>query len=143
MDLTPARELLREQDGVLSRRQSLQAGLTDRDLARLSRRRELVRVHPGVYVDHTGPLSWQQRAWAAVLFSWPAALCAESALAAHGVRSAVRDLAVRDLAAGVRRAGAAAPVMHVAVDERRRVTEPDGVRVHRRAGPTRCSSTAT
>lgn len=126
VDLTPARDLLREQDGVLSRRQALQVGLTDRDLARLVRRRELVRVHPGVYVDHTGALGWQQRAWAAVLFSWPAALCAESALVAHGVRSAVRDLGT-----GVRRAGAAAPVVHVAVDERRRVTEPDGVRVHR------------
>ena len=35
-------------------------------------------MHPGVYVDHTGPPTWDQRAWAAVLFFWPAALCRES-----------------------------------------------------------------
>lgn len=126
VDLTPVRELLREQDGLLSRRQALAAGLTDRDLARLVRRRELVRVHTGVYVDHTGELSWVQRAWAAVLFSWPAALCAESALVACGIRSATRDLEP-----GSRRRGAGGPLIHVAVDARRRVTEPPGVRVHR------------
>jgi hypothetical protein len=44
------------------------------------RRRELAVVHPGVYVNHTGLLSWNQRAWAAVLHYWPAALARESAL---------------------------------------------------------------
>ena len=38
------------------------------------RRRELVIAHPGVYVNHTGPLTWEQRAWVAVLACWPAAL---------------------------------------------------------------------
>jgi hypothetical protein len=89
----------------------------------------LARVHPGVYVDHTGSLSWPQRAWAALLSCWPAALCAESALVAHGVRTAVRDLERE-----VRRTGPAAPLVHVAVDERRRVIAPTGVRVHRVTG---------
>ena len=44
------------------------------------RRREMAVVHPGVYVNHTGALSWDQRAWAAVLHYWPAALTGESAL---------------------------------------------------------------
>ena len=126
VDLTAVRELLREQDGVLARRQALAAGLTDHDLARLVRRRELVRVHTRVYVDHTGELSWRQRAWAAVLFSWPAALCADSALVAHGIRTATREL---DRTA--RQAGSGGTPIHVAVDARRRVTEPPGVRVHR------------
>ena len=39
-------------------------------------------VHPGVYVNHTGELTWLQRAWAAVLFAWPAALSHDSALRA-------------------------------------------------------------
>lgn len=50
------------------------------DLERLIRRRELTRVHRGVFVNHTGTLSWEQRAWAAVLALEPAALCFESAM---------------------------------------------------------------
>lgn len=42
-------------------------------------------MHPGVYVDHTGPLTWDQRAWAATLHAWPAALDGISALAAAGM----------------------------------------------------------
>ncbi len=73
-------ELLNVQDGAVSRRQVLDLGGTDHDLARLLRRRDLVTVHPGVYVDHTGRLSWIQRAWCAVHARWPAALARESAL---------------------------------------------------------------
>ncbi len=62
-------------------------------------------VHPGVYASHTGPLTWLQRAWAGVLFSWPAALCDESALRVAdgpGTRNRVSD-----------------EVIHVGVDRRR------------------------
>ena len=78
--------LLRRQDGVVSRRQVRAAGGTDADIDRLVRRRVWVRIHPGVYVDHTGPPSWRQRAWAAVLLLEPAALSGASALRAHGLR---------------------------------------------------------
>ncbi|TNM41106.1 hypothetical protein FHP29_08805 [Nocardioides albidus] len=71
--------LLAMQSGVVRRAQLRELGLADHDVARLVRRRALVRVHPGVYVDHTGPLSWEQRAWAAVLACWPAALAGGSA----------------------------------------------------------------
>jgi hypothetical protein len=75
--------LLELQDGVISRRQALAAGLQPHAIARLLRRREWAQVHPGVYVDHTGPLSWRQRAWAAVLACLPAALDGQSSLRAH------------------------------------------------------------
>ena len=75
-------DLLRDQAGIIARRQALRGGLTSNDVRRRLRRREWVVVHPGVYVDHTGQLTWLQRAWAAVLYAWPAALCGESALRA-------------------------------------------------------------
>lgn len=76
--------LLLVQSGVASRRQALEAGLRPHDIRRLLRRREWAVVHPGVYVDHTGPLTWRQRAWAAVLYAGAgAALDRESAIRAE------------------------------------------------------------
>lgn len=99
--------VLRQQAGVVSRRQALDIGLQQHDIRRLLRRHEWARVHDGVYVDHTGPLTWLQRAWAAVLYAAPAALCLESALSDEG------------------------PLIHVAVSRHRaRLAEPDGVRIH-------------
>ena len=97
------------QDGVVSRRQLLALGATPNDVRRLARRRELTRVHPGVFVNHTGPLTWAQRAWAAVLVHWPAALAGESALP-------------------LPRSGG--PI-HVAIDVRRTVRSVPGVVAHR------------
>lgn len=77
-------------------------------------------MHDGVYVVHTGEPSWLQRAWAAVLFASPAALWGESAIrAADGPGRRDRDLR---------------SVIHVAVDRKRSVVEPSGVRVHPLAG---------
>ncbi|MBO0845968.1 MAG: type IV toxin-antitoxin system AbiEi family antitoxin domain-containing protein [Nocardioides sp.] len=83
MDLV---SLARHQDGVLSRRQVLALGLNDDDIARMLRRREWARLFPGVYVGHTGPPSWRQRAWGATLLHSPAALGSWSALQASGIR---------------------------------------------------------
>jgi hypothetical protein len=110
-------DLLDLQCQVIARRQALELGMKPHDIKRLIRRREWVIVHPGVYVAHTGPLSWLARAWAAVQFSWPSALCGHSALrAAEGPgRSDSPD---------------DGPI-HVAVDRRRTtLVEPPGVRVH-------------
>lgn len=82
MDEEGIAELLELQDGVISRQQSLALGMKPHDIRRMLRRREWARVHAGVYVNHTGPLTWQQKAWAAVLFAEPAALCGHSALRA-------------------------------------------------------------
>ncbi|MEO5851827.1 MAG: type IV toxin-antitoxin system AbiEi family antitoxin domain-containing protein [Nocardioides sp.] len=86
MDTDTIARLLDGQSGVISRRQVLAGGGHDADIARLLRRRIWCRTHHGVYVDHTGPLTWEQRAWAAVLYYWPAALDGDSALRAYGVR---------------------------------------------------------
>lgn len=110
MQLDRCRDLLDAQDGVISRRQLLCRGATDQDIRRWLRRRELVRVHRGVYVNHTGPLTWPNRAWAAVLFYWPAALTDDSVL---------------------NRAG---DVVHVAIDGSRSATRIAGVRLHRLVG---------
>lgn len=103
------RELLSLQDGVASWSQMRTLGLQRHDLDRMLRRRELVRVHPRVYVDHAGPLTWDQRAWAAVLHAAPAALCLESADPDPDPDRAIQ----------------------VAIDARRRVAARDGVRIHR------------
>lgn len=100
-------DVLRQQDGVISRRQALDTGLREHEIRRLLRRNEWAPVHAGVYVDHTGPLTWSQRAWPAVLYAAPAALCFESALGAE-----------------------TAPI-HVAVTQQRAIlAEPSGVRIH-------------
>lgn len=108
--------LLRRQDGVISRRQAEAAGLSPADIKRLLRRREWATVHGGVYVDHTGEPTWRQRAWAAVLACWPAALDGRSSLRAHE---------------GPGRSGGASDAIAVMVAHQRRLTGPRGVSVRR------------
>lgn len=105
-------EVLELQSGVIARTQALAAGLAEHDLRRLLRRREWAVVHPGVYVEHTGPLTWSQRLWAAVLAMSPAALARRTALAVD---------------AGQEHDG---PI-HVMVDRDRVVAAPAGVVRHR------------
>lgn len=68
------------QGGVVARWQLRELHARDHDVRRLVRNRELATVLPGVYVAHTGTPTWHQRAWAAVLSCWPAALTGRSAL---------------------------------------------------------------
>ena len=83
MDLS---RTLREQGGVVSRRQVLDAHGDDNLIERMIRRNEWKAVHPGVYVDHTGTPTPEQLRMAAVLYAWPAVLAGESALVAYGAR---------------------------------------------------------
>jgi very-short-patch-repair endonuclease len=101
-----------QRDGVVARAELMAAGLTRPDIDRLLRRRSLARVHRRVYVDHTGPLTYDQRLWAAVLAVAPAVVCGRTVLDADPK----------------------AKVIHVAVDASRPVASPDGVRVHRVRG---------
>jgi hypothetical protein len=119
MDRTGYVDLLALQSGVVSRRQLAEVGIAPHDLQRLVRRRDLVRVHDGVFVNHTGELTWLQRAWAGVQLAWPAALSHDSALRA---------------ADGPGRAGRDDSVIHLAVDRDRRLLVPAGFRLHRMAG---------
>lgn len=107
---------LAHQDGLITRRQALGHGLSVTEVKRLVRRREWVAVSPGVYVNHTGELTWRQRAWAAVLAGGPgAALCLESALRAHE---------------GPGRTQVDHFTIHVAVPHGRRLLAVEGVRLH-------------
>ena len=121
LEVAAALTVLRdEQCGVVSQAQAqvLACGAGAADLRRLIRRHELVRVHPRVYVDHTGELTWVQRAWAALLWAGPAALCDESA--------------VRVSEGPGRRASRITDgPIHVAVARDRRLGAQDGVVVHR------------
>lgn len=99
------------QGGVISRRQLRELHAQDHDIRRLVRRHELAVVHPGVYVNHTGNPTWGQRAWAAVLVCWPAALTGRSALPKPPERGPI----------------------DVMVPFSRTVRAPDGVIVRRRA----------
>ena len=126
--LTPGRQpeldeheilrVLRRQAGVVSRRQVLENGGTDDDIERLLRRRRWATVHRGVYVDHTGPLTWDQRAWAAVLCHAPAVLAGRSAMRAHRMR------VVPAIAAD-------SEPIEIAVDRDRRLGDTRGIRVRR------------
>ncbi len=112
---------MNDQAGVIARRQLQQAGWSDADIRRAVRRRELTSVHRGVYVNHTGPLTWEQRAWAAVLLAWPAALCDVSALRAfHGGGPLDLPGSKDDI--------------HVAIARDRTVVAPKGVVIHCRSG---------
>ncbi|MCF8608215.1 hypothetical protein L5I01_33175 [Gordonia sp. HY442] len=77
------KQLLHDQSDVVSRRQVLECGLDSAFVRRRLRRREWVAVYDGVYVTHTGPMTWTQRAWCAILYAAPSALSHESALFSH------------------------------------------------------------
>jgi hypothetical protein len=84
VELSDLRPLLDQQSGVVSRCQVFEAGADRNDLRRWMRSRQLVEVHKGVYINHTGPLSWSSRAWAGIQRYWPAALAYESAVRLAG-----------------------------------------------------------
>ena len=100
--------LLLSQDGVVTRGQLRKLGLLPHELRRMVRRRELARVHPGVFVDHTGPPSQQQLMWAAVL---------------HAGRSALYLGSADD--------PPEPGLIHVAIDQERQVRRVEGVQIHR------------
>lgn len=67
LDMRELTHLLDVQAGVIARSQLTAVHARDHDIRRMVRRRELTLVHQAVYVNHTGPLTDKQRAWAAVL----------------------------------------------------------------------------
>jgi hypothetical protein len=147
MDCVRMQRFLEQQSGLISRRQVLSLGGDDALIAKRIRRREWVRVHNGVFITHTGSLTWLQRAWAGLLFCSPAALSHQSALRAYGVRTTQVDRSSTinvDGSATIDWPSDASVRIHVAVAASRRVVEPPGIRLHRvsdfgtavRANPT-------
>lgn len=121
MDTDGLARLLREQDGVIARFQLCSLGAQKHDIDRLLRRRDLARVHTGVYVNHTGRLTDRQVDAAAVLRYWPAALGSFSAVGVAGWRR----------------------VPHVIVDVRRTVVSTPGISVSRRSNFHRMARTGS
>jgi hypothetical protein len=121
MDERGVREVLEVQGGVISRRQLIRHGATPADVERLLRRRELTRLLPGVFVNHTGEPTWLQRAWAGVLYFAPAAALSH-------------DSAIRAAAGpGWRRHRDEDPI-RIAVPGDRKLVEPPGYRLRRMRG---------
>lgn len=115
LDLADLTRLRSRQAGVVARWQVIELEGTANDFRRLVRRGSS--LGDGVCVDHTGEPTWLQRAWAAVLTAWPAALAGSSALRAEagpGWRGHDEKAAIE-----------------VAVDVRRTVLAPAGTRVRR------------
>jgi hypothetical protein len=113
------------QAGTISRGQVLGLGLEPHELRRLVRRRELAPVFPGAFVDHTGPPSWIQRAWGAVL------TCAPRDLATGDVRGvALAGASAMRAADGPGRGEDTGPIV-VVVPRERRVLAPPGIEVVR------------
>lgn len=115
LDTAELERLRARQSGVVARWQVVELGGTANDFRRLVRRG--ARLSEGVCVDHTGEPTWVQRAWAAVLAVWPAALAGSSALRAEA-------------GPGWRGHDDSGPV-EVVVDVSRTVVTPDGVTVRR------------
>lgn len=113
------RHLLGEQSGVVAREQILEAGLDSAFVRRKLDRGEWRTVYPGVYITHTGPLTWLQRAWCAVLHAAPSALSHQSALrAASGRCDGFDD----------------ADPIHVMIASGRRFLAKPGMMLHHRSG---------
>ncbi|MGC5247633.1 type IV toxin-antitoxin system AbiEi family antitoxin domain-containing protein [Gordonia sp. DT219] len=137
-DMALLGELFDRQEGVVARRQVIECGYSAPFIRRKVRRNEWAVVYPGVYVDHTGPLTWQHRAWSAVLDAFPAALSHVSAVSG-GHTSAVSGGHTSAVSGGHASAvddGQRAPSepIHIVVDRARRVTQRSGVVVHYGSG---------
>ncbi|WP_157630717.1 hypothetical protein [Kribbella catacumbae] len=65
--------LIHDQDRIVSRPQLLAAGWSQTEIRRRLRRRNWQTVHPGVYATHTGPIGYDARILAALLYAGPEA----------------------------------------------------------------------
>jgi len=109
------RDIASSQEGVVSRRQALSAGMSRGSIVSKVRSGRWQQVHPGVYALFTGSLPRLARLWAVVLWAGDdAVLSHESAAELHGI---------------LRRPGR---TLHVSIPlEQQRVRPVPGVCVHR------------
>src|SRR5215471_12310745 len=107
------RELLALQQGVITRRQALAAGLTDKAIAGRLDGGRWQRLHTGVYATFSGQVPRLATLWAAVLRAGPrAVLSHQTAAELYGLL------------------GTVAPVIHVTVPSGSPVARPQGVLLH-------------
>ena len=121
-------DVLERQAGVISRAQLLTLGCDDKDLRRLVRQRRLARVHRGVYVDHTGPPTWMQQAWAGLLAVAPIRESGRTTDSRLGVLLGGESALRADCGPGSR--WTRTPI-EVLTDDQRHVRAPQGVVIRR------------
>jgi len=111
------RNLIRLQRGTFSRAQALAAGFPADVIAARVRRGTWRRVYPGVYTTNTGDLGPTARRWAALLYAGRGAVLShQTAARMQGIKLPVQG-----------------SLIHVTIPAERRVTETEGIRIHRSA----------
>jgi hypothetical protein len=107
------RGIIAEQAGMVSRRQVLRAGIAASTIRSKVQHGLWQQVHLGVYAAFTGPVAWEARLWAAVLYA------GRGALLSHETAAEILQLTDRRF-----------PVIQVTIPQSRRVKPPQGVRIH-------------
>jgi hypothetical protein len=105
-----ARRKAREQGGVITRRQAIQAGLSADKIAWLLKRGDWCQVHRGVYVTFTGPAGRSALLWAAVLYA------GRGAYLSHETAAEINGLSDGE-----------SPAISITIPASRRVSAPAGV----------------
>jgi hypothetical protein len=114
-DVIPAslRALTRDQAGVITRWQAIDAGMSSGAIAARIKFGRWRRVHFGVYATFTGPMTRDAQLWAAVLAAGPGAHLS------HETAAEINRLTDRQ-----------SPFIHVTIPANRRITPPKGVIIH-------------
>jgi hypothetical protein len=108
------RVLLQHQSGVFAVSQAEQAGVGQKSVRWMASSGRWQRLLPRVYVAHNGPVTHQQRVWAAVLYA------GEGAFVSHDSALHLID-----------RQAQSPPVVHLSIPATRVVTAQPGIRIHR------------
>ncbi|WP_454778319.1 type IV toxin-antitoxin system AbiEi family antitoxin domain-containing protein [Georgenia muralis] len=117
-DVDAIDRLARRQDAVLSRRQLIDLGATPDWMSRRVTSGRWLRLHPGVYLVHTGAAPWRSRARAALLYAGNGAALSHTSAAFHHQLLPEPGRTV-----------------HVSVPSTRRVRHQPGLRIHHRDDP--------
>jgi hypothetical protein len=107
------RALTRDQAGVVTRWQAIDAGMSSGAIAARIKFGRWRRVHFGVYATFTGPMTRDAQLWAAVLAAGPGAQLS------HETAAEINRLTDRQ-----------SPFIHVTIPANRRITPPKGVIIH-------------
>jgi Transcriptional regulator, AbiEi antitoxin len=107
------RGIASDQAGVVTRRQALDAGMSDSAIVARIKFGRWQRIHAGVYATFTGPMTSDAQLWAAVLAAGPGAHLS------HQTAAEINRLTDRS-----------SPFIHVTIPGNRRATSPHGVIIH-------------